>query len=262
MRWGVSSERGPRSRVGPCTWWWGERVYPQVRTLVAEPVRPRRVAAAAGEWRVGVARGRRPGTLIVTGWRAVLSHRDPRGGGGGGARPWRGECAAPGRAREQALRALQASGLRLRATGWPLEQAPGTGSPLHSPLRNARPELRQSVVTRDSRSLTGALGAFHRAPPPRCSNRHNTGGGGDSRLSPRTWGASCRPFLHGPWPQVSKGLLNPCCPPWAVLMVHSVPELGHFVFPLHTLLYFQAFSVFLLCPWSSEQCLVHTWQAL
>lgn len=68
----------------------------QVRTLVAEPVHPRRVAAAAGEWRVGVARGRRPGTLIVTGWRAVLSHRDPRGGGGGGARPWQGECAALG----------------------------------------------------------------------------------------------------------------------------------------------------------------------
>lgn len=91
----------------------GSACPPQVRTLVAEPVRPRRVAAAAGEWRVGVARGRRPGTLIVTGWRAVLSHRDPRGGGGGGARPWRGECAAPGRAPDQALRALQASGLRL-----------------------------------------------------------------------------------------------------------------------------------------------------
>lgn len=177
-------------------------MYPQVRTLVAEPVRPRRVAAAAGEWRVGVARGRRPGTLIVTGWRAVLSHRDPRGGGGGGARPWRGECAAPGRAREQALRALQASGLRLRATGWPLEQAPGTGSPLHSPLRNARPELRQSVVTRDSRSLTGALGAFHRPPLPRCSNRHNTGGGVRLQAEPQNLGSqlqtlSPRPLAPG-----------------------------------------------------------------
>lgn len=95
----------------------GSACRPQVRTLVAEPVRPLRVAAAAGELRVVVARGRRPGTLIVTGWRAVLSHRDPRGGGGGGARPWRGECAAPGRVPDQALRALQASGLRLRATG-------------------------------------------------------------------------------------------------------------------------------------------------
>lgn len=56
-----------------------------------------------------------------------------------------GGVSAPLRAaaRDQALRALQASGLRLRAVGRPLEQAPGTGRLLLSPLRNARPELRQ-----------------------------------------------------------------------------------------------------------------------
>lgn len=109
--------------------------------------------------------------------------------------------------------------------------------------------------------LLGPLEHFI-APPHGAPIETTRGEGCDSMLSPRTWGASCRPSLHGPWPQVSKGLLKPCCPPWAVLMLHSIPELGHFVFPLHTLLYFQAFSVLLLCPWSSEPCLVHTWQAL
>lgn len=97
----VGSQLGrcPRSRVGAVHAAGGGKCVPP--TPSAHPARRARVPAEGGggpgERRVGVARGRRPGTLIVTGWRAVLSHRDPRGGGGGRARPWRGECAAPGR---------------------------------------------------------------------------------------------------------------------------------------------------------------------
>lgn len=212
----------------------GERESPQVRALAAEQ------GGGHGERRVGVACCGRPGTLIMTGWRAVLSHRDPRGGGGGGARPWRGECAAPGPGR--------AAGLRGEA-GRPLEQAPGLRHPLHSPTRKAGPELRQSVVTRDNRSLTGP-GAFHRRP--RRSDRQNTRDA--TPAEPQNLGSQPQTlFPHIPF---SKGPSSPWasepmyCSPRAFLM-HLCPRT----------LALSAFPVFLLCPWSSKQSLVHTWQA-